>query len=144
MDSNFSKIKKFFSNFFLRRTITSSLKDPKLTATCEEFGLRIKSLHPSDAAKKNAAVELMIHRRKAKKITTNCNQKLNLKRNKKIKTYFGNSIWLYAKCFTADHNRVRNLLFKAAHSKRVLHTWHKEMKSPHVFVSWRNCKKKSW
>lgn len=41
-----------------------------ICSTCEELKIKIKSPHLNDIAKRNAGVELMIHRRRAEKFYT--------------------------------------------------------------------------
>lgn len=59
---------KFFTVFF-KDNFNLRFGRPQIDCccTCEELGLKLKSPHLSDAAKRNAAAELMIHRRQSKK-----------------------------------------------------------------------------
>ena len=49
--------------------------------TCEELNLKLRSPHLSDAAKRNAAAELMLHKRRSKK----CYNKLQNESNPETK-----------------------------------------------------------
>lgn len=59
---------KFFVGFFMEN-FNYRFGRPQIDCccTCEELGLKLRSPHLSDAAKRNVAAELMVHRRASKK-----------------------------------------------------------------------------
>ena len=59
---------KFFLGYF-KDNFTLRFGRPQIDSccTCEELNLKLRSPHLSDAAKRNAAAELMLHKRRLKK-----------------------------------------------------------------------------